>query len=267
MKRELNGKELQGYVQQRQQRQVASLGKDLKLAIVIIGVNPVIDTYVKLKERYGEEIGVEVATQRLSNHEELKETIVSLNKDSSTDGIIVQLPVEGLEQPQELLNTIAPGKDVDGLSDQSQFDPATPIAILWLLNGFNVELQQGKKITIVGQGKLVGKPLLKMMQSADMHVTGVDEYTENSEEIIKNSDVVVSAVGKPGLITSEMIKQDATVVDAGTTSMGGTIVGDVSDDVFERDDVTITPLGGRGGVGPLTITALFDNLIKAASIK
>jgi len=135
------------------------------------------------------------------------------------------------------------------------------MAILWLLAGYNIELKD-KHIVLVGLGRLVGQPLKKMLEAANYDLEVVDEDTKNPASVILGADVVISAVGKPGLITSSMLKDKAVVVDAAVASEGGKLMGDVAEEVYERADITITPR--IGGVGPLTICALFDNVIRSA---
>ncbi|NCQ54558.1 bifunctional methylenetetrahydrofolate dehydrogenase/methenyltetrahydrofolate cyclohydrolase, partial [Candidatus Saccharibacteria bacterium] len=151
--------------------------------------------------------------------------------------------------------------DVDGLGLQPMFIPATAMAIDWLLAGYNIELRD-KKIAIVGNGRLVGAPLNKLWLSAGFDVSVYDSKTIDLAGELKNAEVIVTATGIPGLITDYMIKYGATVVDAGTAAEHGKIVGDLNADVRERQDLTITPI--KGGVGPLTVTALFDNVINSA---
>ena len=148
-------------------------------------------------------------------------------------------------------------KDVDGL--RGERDTATAMAIHWLLTGYGVELPS-LKLAVVGRGKLVGAPLLKMWTESKYDV----EMFHRGDDLmrLKDFDVVVTATGQPGLITSEMLKQGAVVVDAGTASEKGVIKGDIAEDVREnRDDLTITPK--VGGVGPLTVAMLFENVIRA----
>ena len=135
------------------------------------------------------------------------------------------------------------------------------VGVNWLLAGYNVDLNN-KQIVIVGEGRLVGAPLARMWRNSGYDVTAVSEPTEELASIVQAADVVVTATGSAGLITSDMLRPETVVVDAGTSSEGGKIVGDVALDVHERHDLTITP--EKGGVGPLTICALFDNVIRAA---
>ena len=135
------------------------------------------------------------------------------------------------------------------------------MAINWLLVGYNVELFE-KKIVIVGNGRLVGAPLSKLWKNSGLDVLVCNSKTSDLTGVLKEADIIVTATGVPGIVKSDMIHSGAVVVDAGTASEYGKIVGDLAADVRERQDLTITPL--KGGVGPLTVTALFDNVINAA---
>lgn len=260
----LNGAELAEYIKERQAKQVRALRQAWlvlpKLAIIRTVESPVIDTYVRLKSAYATDVFVELDSYRLSEDEALAK-IHELNADETVHGIIVQLPLGDETRTDELLEAVAPGKDVDALNSTQYFDAATAMAINWLLAGYNVTLR-GKNIVLVGEGRLVGAPLAKMWRNSGYDVTVVSEPTDELAHIVKAADVLVTATGIPGLITSAMLRPDTVVVDAGTASEGGKIVGDVAADVRERHDLTITP--EKGGVGPLTICALFDNVIRAA---
>ncbi|NCU30752.1 bifunctional 5,10-methylenetetrahydrofolate dehydrogenase/5,10-methenyltetrahydrofolate cyclohydrolase [Candidatus Saccharibacteria bacterium] len=261
----LNGAELASYIKARQARQVRALrqahGVFPHLAIIQTTDDPVINTYVRLKKIYGEEILIDVVSYRLTEDEALVK-IRELNDDNSVHGIIVQLPLHDTSRTDELVDAVLPEKDVDALGQQAILDPATPMAINWLLAGYNVDLK-AKKIVIVGNGRLVGAPLARMWRNSGYDVTVLDKNSPNIEEKVYQSDVVVTAAGQPNLITSDMLKQKAVVVDAATASENGEIVGDVATDVRERDDIAITPV--KGGVGPLTVTALFDNVIRSSA--
>lgn len=260
----LDGSELAGYIKERQLKQVRALRLSWRviprLAIVHTSDNPTIDTYMRLKREYGEDITVEVDVCKPTDSELLNQ-IQLLNKDENVHGIIIQLPLADPSQTDDAVNAVSPEKDVDGLGKNSVFVPATAMAIDWLLAGYNVELY-GKKIAIVGNGRLVGAPLAKLWKSAGLDVSVCDSKTIDLANVINPSEVIVTATGVPGLITSEMIRSGATVVDAGTAAEHGKIVGDLADDIRERQDLTITPV--KGGVGPLTVAALFDNVILAA---
>lgn len=264
----LSGLELAGYIKERQAKQVRGLRQAWhivpKLAIVQTKDDPVINNYVSLKKRYAADILAEVE-QFLIPQDQAAETIKKLNNDPKVHGIIIQLPLADTSQTDELLNLVAPEKDVDALGKNAAFDPATAMAINWLLAGYNVQLQN-KKIVLVGRGKLVGAPLAKMWQNSDLSVEVLDAKTPEAEFLqkVRGADVIVTGTGVPGLIKNDMIAPGAVVVDAGVATEGGKLVGDIADDVRARDDITITP--PKGGVGPLTVTALFDNVIRAARL-
>lgn len=259
--RELNGSELAGFIKERQAKQVRALRQawhiNPRLAIVTDVENPVIETYMRLKQRYGADILIDVEIHRVPAGGAL-EVIQELNNRDDVQGIILQLPISNSDQTEELLESIREDKDVDGLRKRAIFQAATPTAISWLLAGYGVDLKN-KKVAIVGRGRLVGASLEKMWLKSNVDVTVFEKGDDLSQLI--NYDIIVSATGVPGLIKSQMIKTKTVVVDAGTASENGKIVGDVSEEVRQRNDVIITPK--KGGVGPLTVSALFDNVITA----
>ena len=259
--KELNGAELAGFIKERQAKQVRALRQawhiNPRLAIATDVENPVIETYMRLKQRYGADILIDVEIHRVPAGGAL-EVIQELNNRDDVQGIILQLPISNSDQTEELLESIREDKDVDGLRKRAIFQAATPTAISWLLAGYGVDLKN-KKVAIVGRGRLVGAPLEKMWLKSGVDVTVFEKGDDLSQLI--NYDIIVSATGVPGLIKSQMVKAKAVIVDAGTASENGKIVGDVSEEVRQRNDVIITPK--KGGVGPLTVSALFDNVITA----
>lgn len=263
-KRLLNGSDLAGFIKERQARTVRALrqahGVAPKLAIMRTNPDPIVDSYMKLKQGYGEDILVDVDVHTIDQAQALTK-IKELNEDPSVHGIIVQIPLPDVSQTDEVLNAVAAEKDVDGLADNTKFDPATPVAINWLLAGYNVELR-GKSIVVIGQGRLVGAPLTKMWQTSGLDVTPVDRGTTNIAEVVSGADILVCATGIPGLIDSTMVKPNAVIVDAGVATDSNGLVGDIAADVREMPDIIITP--EKGGVGPLTVCALFENVILAA---
>lgn len=261
----LNGKELAGYIKERQARQVRGLRQawhvQPKLAIVLTIEHPTINVYVRMKQKYGADILIDVDVYRVPQ-DEAPALIKKLNEDDSVHGIIVQLPLERPEETDEIVNLVAPEKDVDALGKNAQFDPATPMAILWLLAGYNIDLQ-GKQVLLVGRGKLVGAPLEKMLRASGVNVSVADRQTKDLKSETLKADVIITATGSPAILFPDMIKKGAVVVDAGVAGEEGKTVGDVAPEVYEeRDDLTITPT--KGGVGPLTVCALFENVIRAA---
>lgn len=262
----LNGTELVSFIKERQARQVRALRQAYhiapRLAIVQTIDNPVIDSYVALKKRYGSDILIDVELYKI-DQDQLPGVVDRLNHDPSTHGVIIQLPLADESATQLSVDAVAPQKDVDGLGQGAVFDPATPMAINWLIAGYNLQLA-GKKIAIIGNGRLVGRPLSRIWTESGYDVTVFDRSSDDMVTQLPEFDVIVTAAGVPRLIDSSVVRQGAIVIDAGTAAEHGKIVGDVADDVRERNDVTMTP--EKGGVGPLTVAALFDNVIRAAQL-
>lgn len=260
----LSGLELAGYIKERQLAQVRRLKQEFnltpKLAIVRTNPDPVVDSYMKLKQKYGEDIGIEVEVFTIDQSNAI-DTINKLNKDHRINGIIVQIPLPDPSQTNEILNTVSSDKDVDGLSESTVFDPATPMAVNWLLAGYNINLP-GLNIVVVGHGRLVGKPLVKLWKNSGLNVTVVDKKSNDLPAITREADVLVCATGVAGLIKKEMVKSNAIIVDAGVATDSNGLVGDVAQDARELPDIKITP--EKGGVGPLTVCALFENVIRSA---
>lgn len=265
--KELNGSELAGFIKERQAKAVRGLRQQYKvepkLAIIQTKDDPVINTYVRLKKNYGADILVDVDVYRVEQSE-IRTIISELNKDETTHGIIIQLPLENKDETDEILNLVEGHKDVDALGANPDFEPATPMAIMWLLAGYDIKLE-GRKILLVGHGKLVGAPLYKQLKEANYDVEVVDRDTDDLSKAIEDSDVIITATGSPAIIFPEMLKSGAVVVDAGVASEDGKTVGDLHPSVYERDDLILTPT--KGGVGPLTVCALFENVITSARNK
>lgn len=272
----LNGAELAGFIKQRHAGQVRALRSRKifpRLAIVQLKDDPVINTYVRLKREYGSDIGVDVDIHT-PTMEEAPKLLDLLSNSKDVHGIIVQLPLPDPSKMDEIVNMVPPWKDVDALRDpsapwppqnqkpgESWFEPATPMAILWLLAGYNINLI-GRKVLLIGRGKLVGEPLEKILKASDVKVSVATKDTSNLESLAKEADIIIAAANEPGVLHSGMIKEGAVVVDAGVAGEEGRTVGNLTDDVYERDDLTVTPQ--KGGVGPLTVCALFENVLRAA---
>lgn len=260
----LNGAELVGFIKERQAHQVRSLrqghGIAPKLAIIRTNPDPVVDSYMKMKQAYGQDILIDVDVHTVSQAA-APQKIKELNDDPSVHGIIVQIPLPDPAQTTDILNRVAASKDVDGLAEQTMFDPATPLAINWLLAGYNIALAD-KHIVIVGHGRLVGRPLARLWRASGYDVEVTDKETSDLPSITHSADVLVCAAGVPGLITKNMVQPTVVIVDAGVATDQNGLVGDVAPSVRELADIAITP--EKGGVGPLTVCALFDNVIRAA---
>ena len=258
-------------IKQKQATQVKRLqAQDITptLAIILANQDPASAAFVRAKQRYGAEVGVNVDIYDITSSN-LEPIIKQLNQNQDVHGVIVQLPLPKDINTEKILNLLAPAKDVDGLGKQSKFQPAAVKAILWMLDGYKIALTN-KNVTIVGQGRLVGKPLYKILRAnlpagrqAHKKVSAYDEHTKELEKKIKTADVIISATGQPGLIKPTMVKAGSVVIDAGTAEAGGKLVGDADPELYKRNDIKISPV--PGGIGPLTVAALFDNLLKATS--
>lgn len=264
MKKELNGRELVGFVKERQAKAVRGLLQQWhvqpKLAIIRTNPDPVVDSYMRIKQSYGEDIQIEVDVHTIGQEDALS-IIGKLNEDSTVHGIIVQIPLPDPSQTNEILDSVNPTKDVDGLSSATVFDAPTPLAINWLLAGYDISLA-GKNLVIVGHGRLVGKPLAAMWGKSGLEFEVIDKNTTDMADKLTRAEVIVSATGVPGLIRADMVRPDAIIVDAGVSTDSNGLIGDVAFGVRELPNVIMTP--EKGGVGPLTVAALFENVITAA---
>lgn len=258
----LSGAKIADFIKERQFAQVRVLRARRitpKLVILRDSSDPVISKYVSLKKRYGSDIGIVVDDIITSD---IPSALKTAAADPTVHAIIVQLPLKnssGLDLDQ-LLALIPSAKDVDGLGKNGKFDSATATAINWLLASYNIELT-GRKIAVVGKGRLVGAPLIKIWQSSGQDVTVFDRRSDLTE--LSKFDIIVTGTGVPRLIKPEMVKSGAVIVDAGTASEDDVIIGDVDPEVRNLVHLSaITPI--IGGVGPLTVAVLFENVIAAA---
>jgi methylenetetrahydrofolate dehydrogenase (NADP+)/methenyltetrahydrofolate cyclohydrolase len=246
-----------------------------RLDIIIVGHDYASEKYVSMKEKKGEKLGIKVVVHKFEDditEEALKQLIVKLNDDSLVDGIMVQLPLpKGSKtfNTKEILETIDISKDVDGLTysslgsvwvERESIGAATPTGIIRLLEEYDIDVV-GKNAVVVGRSKIVGLPLAGMLARRDATVTIAHSKSENLTDICKEADILAVGIGKPEYITSDFVKEGAVVIDIGINrDYDGNLVGDVDfDDVKDLCEY-ITPV--PGGVGPMTIAALFTNLLK-----
>ena len=241
--------------------------------LVIIGSNPDARSlvYIKAKIKRAEDIGIDTDFIDIGSktRDEQISLVEEVNRDNSSDGIIIQLPLDDWSDPQELIDYISKEKDVDGLTtsnqnsllvDESLFTPATPLAVMKIIESYNIKIA-GKTVCVVGRSKLVGKPLKYLLESAGANVLVVHSKTKNTNELILKSDIVVSAAGKPGLISVGMVKENVILIDVGITEVDGKIVGDIDMNNMAEKASLISPV--PGGVGPVTVVMLLSNVIKA----
>lgn len=268
----MSGKELAATIKTNLAKQISDDKLKIKLAVIFIGEDPASEKYVAIKERACHEIGIDFELVRFSestSQADVIKVINKLNKNKKITGILVQLPMPNDFIPNEVLEAISPDKDVDGLTstnlgrlikDLPGLFPATPEGVMNLFRYYQIELP-GKKVSVIGQSNLVGKPLAQMLLNEDATVFLANKETKNLSELTLNSDIVISAVGKPNLIKDNMINKDAIVIDVGTSLFKGKIVGDVDFEKVSKKANFITP--SPGGVGPMTVAMLLSNLVKA----
>lgn len=262
----LSGTNLVDYISERQAKQVRALvqskGIKPKLAIVSTNLEDLpSQKYIKYKQIRAKALGIEVAIHNITESSAGR-LIKKLAKDDTVHGIILQLPLINPDLTDKLVTLIPPQKDVDGMSSKSLVEPATAQAILWLLSGYGIELKD-KNILVIGKGRLVGAPLIKILENQDLEPKTLDEKNTPDElrEALKEADIIISATGSPGLIEPEMLKDKQVIVDAGTSEDRGVLKGDLSPEIYTSElDIKVTPT--TGGLGPLTISCLFENLIQ-----
>lgn len=271
----LNGREIAKDYRAGLQEQVEALkekGITPNLTVVIVGNDGASLSYVKSKNKAAEKIGMAsdiVHLEESATEEEVLETVRRLNEDENVHGILVQVPLPKQVDENKVLEAIAPEKDVDGFSPinigrlytgQETFIPCTPLGIMELLK--HTGSLEGKDVAVIGRSHIVGQPVAKLLTNENATVTLMHSRTKNMVEKLKDFDVVVSAVGKPGLVKGEDLKEGAIVIDVGNTVVDGKLVGDVDFESAQEVASYITPV--PGGVGPLTITMVLNNALVAA---
>ncbi len=261
----INGKHIQQDIVEMLKARIQA--KSYTLDIIYVGENVVIEKYINAKKKLGEALGVKVSVHRFP--EDTTDVIVKekINEISlSTDGILIQLPLPGHIDRQDLLEYVDPSLDVDILTQQAygrcmegKNDRLPPVvrACTYVLDTHGITLDD-KKICILGNGKLVGKPMADWCQKKGIVYTQLTKE-DFSRELLLDADVVISGMGAPHLVTSDMVKAGVVILDAGTSEEKGSVVGDIHPDVAEKASF-FTPV--PGGIGPLTVVALFHNLIE-----
>lgn len=256
--------------------ELAKQGRTPALAVIQVGKDPASCVYVKNKKKACEYIGIRSVSYELEEtitEGELTDLIRELNGKEDVDGILVQLPLPSHISEDKVINTIAPEKDVDGFHPQSigalcigepGFAACTPSGIIQLLKRSNVEIE-GKECVIIGRSNIVGKPMALLMLRENATVTIAHSRTKNLKEIARRADILIVAVGKPLMITSEYVKEGAVVIDVGIhRDDNNKLCGDVDfEDVYPHCS-KITPV--PGGVGPMTIAMLMLNCVNARNL-
>lgn len=240
-----------------------------KLVIVAIEPDSRSQAYIRMKLRRAEEVGIITEYIELdgASHTECIKKVSELSNDKNIHGIILQLPLAGWYDPQDLIDYVEPSKDVDGLTSTNQtalennqtgIVPATPLAVMEILKNEKIE-SKNKVVCVVGRSHLVGTPLRYLLEHSGAEVLVGHRQTKNLPELTLRSDIVISAAGSPSLIKADMIKKDAVVIDVGINDVDHKLKGDVDFENVKRVASIITPV--PGGVGPLTVVMLLKNVI------
>ena len=281
--RTLDGKALAQKIQLELKEKVAQLqpqiGRPPGLAVLMVGDNPASAVYVRNKERACEKVGIVSLGQHFpakTTQEELEAVIAKLNQDERVDGILVQLPLPSHLDSIALLHCIDPDKDADGLHQvnlgklvRSEFGlrSCTPAGVMRLLKEYQIEIS-GKKAVVVGRSILVGKPVALMLLEQNATVTIAHSRTQDLDAVCREADILVAAVGKPEMITGDMVREGAVVIDVGinrieTPTGKSKLVGDVAFDEVAKIASYVTPV--PGGIGPMTVAMLLSNTVQSYS--
>ena len=248
---------------------------NITLAIILVGDNEASKLYIKNKEKYCSMVGINVRKYLLSketSEEELISLINDLNEDDDVTGIILQSPVPNNIDFDKCSGLIKSSKDVDGFTKDNVYNlylnrksilPCTVKGIIKLLDCYKIDVS-GKNVAIIGRGNIVGKPLALALENKDATVSLLHSKTKDLKDFTKNADIVVAACGVPKLLKADMIKPGAVVIDVGISRTDAGIIGDIDFDNFKDIASFITP--NPGGVGPMTVAMIIDNLIEMSEL-
>jgi methylenetetrahydrofolate dehydrogenase (NADP+)/methenyltetrahydrofolate cyclohydrolase len=273
----IDGKAVAQRVKSRVAEEVAVLDRKPGLATILVGDDPASAVYVRMKREDSGEVGIESFHHEPGGDvaaDELAALIRALNEDERIDGILLQLPLPDHLDQDEFIGLIDPAKDVDGLTTANAgllmhdrpeaLVPCTPAGVMELLDEAGVELQ-GARAVVIGRSILVGKPLVQLLLKANATVTHCHSRTRDLPGVCREADVLIAAVGSPRLVTGDMVREGATVIDVGTNRTDDGLVGDVDFDAASERAGAITPV--PGGVGPMTRAMLLVNTLKAAQAR
>jgi len=267
----IDGKEIARKISEQIKAEVTTLEKKPGLAAVLVGDNPASKVYVGMKRKTCEEVGIYSEEHTLPEditEEELFKLIDKLNNDDRINAILIQLPVPKQINVERMFAQVSLEKDVDGFNsvnvgklvegDEAAV-PCTPQGIIRLLDEIEIQIE-GKNAVVVGRSNIVGKPVALMLLNRNATVTFCHSKTQNLGEITNKADILVAAVGKPKMITADMVKDGAVVIDVGINRVDGKLVGDVDFENVKEKASWITPV--PKGVGPMTIAMLLENTLK-----
>ena len=272
----IDGKKVSGEIRNRLADEIQELkkktGKTPGLATVLVGDDPASSVYVRNKNKICGELGFQSFEQKLSadtSEEKLLQLVGELNSNKDVHGILVQLPLPDQIDSEKILQAIDPKKDVDGFHPinvgklvvgNALLTPCTPTGIIALLDRYDIEIS-GKHAVIIGRSNIVGKPVSMLLLHRNATITICHSRTQNLEEVTRNADILVAAVGRANFVTDEMVSEGTVVIDVGINRVDGKLTGDVDFEPISKKASHITPV--PGGVGPMTIALLMENTLKA----
>ena len=271
----LDGKKLRDELLVQYKEKIKEEKLNITLAIILVGNNEASKLYIKNKEKYCTEVGIKVDKYLLdedTSEEVLINLIKDLNEDEKVTGIILQSPVPDGIDFDKCSGMILPSKDVDGFTKDNVYNlylnkksilPCTVKGIIKLLEYYNIEIN-GKNVAIIGRGNIVGKPLAMALENRNATVSLLLSKTKDLKMFTKDADIVVVACGIPKLLKKEMIKEGSVVIDVGISRVDGKIVGDIDFDNIKDIALFVTP--NPGGIGPMTIAMIIDNLIEMGEV-
>lgn len=271
----IDGRKIKGDILERVKQEVGQLNFVPVFCDVLVGEDPVSAQYVDMKRKSAVSVGISFHNANFPvsiTTEELIKEIEKLNKIENMCGIIVQLPLPAHIDKRQVLDAINPNLDVDFLGtiageifykgeNAGQIGFPTALACMTLLDSLNLDLKD-KNIVVLGQGDLVGRPVTALLRFRNLAPIIITSKTENKEELIKKADIIISGIGKGAFIKGDMIKNGAVLIDAGTSEDGGSIVGDVDSESVSSVAGYLSPV--PGGVGPVTVAILLQNVLTVA---
>lgn len=269
----IDGRKIAAKIREGIKTEVLAMKEPPGLAVVLVGDNPASGSYVRMKEKACQDVGIQSFVKRLpadTPEKELLKLVRQLNKNEHVHGILVQLPLPKHINEKKVTTTILPEKDVDGFhavnagklfsGDLTGLIPCTPQGIIELIKSTGLEMK-GKRAVVIGRSNIVGKPVAILLLNEHCTVTLGHSRTKDLDKVVKEADIVIAAVGKPNLITQDMVKEGAVVIDVGSNKVGDKWVGDVDFEGVSKKAGFITPV--PGGVGPMTIALLLRNTLLA----
>ena len=272
----MDGKALSLKIKEELKKEIEENNLTPSLTLIQIGDNKASEVYIRNKKKACLEVGINFDLIKFSDtisEDVVINEIKRLNDDINVNGILVQLPLPDGFNTSKIINSISPLKDVDGLTyenvgnlvlEQECLVSCTPLGVITMLEYYNVDLK-GKNVCIVGRSNLVGKPLIQLFLQKDATVSVCHSKSYDIKEYTKKADILVVAVGHPNLITKDMVKEDAIVIDVGINKEGNSLMGDVCFEEVSKKASLITPV--PGGIGPMTVVSLLKNIVKAYKLQ